>query len=844
MKLLTINEAANILSINAKSLRAWFYRKANPLEVVSNVKIEMVRGKKFIPEKAVNDFLYFQSNYLSSKEIATMLHLSVQDVQTRIKKKQFKDIIVIGNRTYVHRKEIISLITQPFNPSNYYTVNFLIKDLQLDRSTIIEYIHNNSFPGSIKIKSTWYVPKDSVENFKEQRQKFFNVNNINNYYSLSQAAKILGLKNRRSLYELLDHQHINFEFVNYGTKNQIMLLKEQVDSYQRFMTTIPDYYYTIQEVQNLLSLNEKQIQRFSTIWEGCIWIIYQGKCQKVIPKEAVSNYLNSLDSYRLLKLEKPEDVFYHTVRSIFDTRSLADTISIMEEFFLSKMNSSQANMHIQRMQAREYGLFCKELLELLTNDIMYCSDATLKMLFNSLSSGNYKKHFVHFLDYCKENLSNCIFSNTYKISAKPSSSGNDEEIYPLEDFIYCQKYVKNIEKHFLQAIEDRRYAGTWLYVSLHFTNAWRSRDFLELPFINIKLAGDFSFEWFKNGNRLNTTQAQKIINQYASQRLVVSKTGALNRFLVNFDMLIPIATMIVICDLHRQGVDDSKLINLGNRRGAIHKLFFENYKFNFQSRKMNRSFMTYLFHKAVQNSEYKASALALPQRARSHTNQESTSIYIQTTNKDEPISNITEHLFNRGHFGYLYNLLIQAIQIKKENNISLDEETARILELQKIFQTPLSLENFGYFLQTQHQEHESMALQILSMPLKTLEDKLEKLYKDLSPSHTEHIECFSHPNCITPNSSSCVGCIYSIPKVYLLISIQEEISKRIIVLKSATLISVAEREKSWILRLLHLLQEAVDTFGKDYVNSFVDLNTLFQEIKIAFIHFDHYFISN
>ncbi|WAI36468.1 MAG: hypothetical protein NRZ51_17475 [Bacillus paranthracis] len=90
MKLLTINEAANILSMNAKSLRAWFYRKANPLEVVANLKIEMVRGKKFIPEKAVKDFLYFQSNYLSSKEIATMLHLSVQDVQTRIKKSNLK----------------------------------------------------------------------------------------------------------------------------------------------------------------------------------------------------------------------------------------------------------------------------------------------------------------------------------------------------------------------------------------------------------------------------------------------------------------------------------------------------------------------------------------------------------------------------------------------------------------------------------------------------------------------------------------------------------------------------------------------------------------------------------
>ena len=57
MKLLTINEAANILSINAKSLRAWFYRKANPLEVVSNVKIEMVRGKNSFQKKLLMIFI-------------------------------------------------------------------------------------------------------------------------------------------------------------------------------------------------------------------------------------------------------------------------------------------------------------------------------------------------------------------------------------------------------------------------------------------------------------------------------------------------------------------------------------------------------------------------------------------------------------------------------------------------------------------------------------------------------------------------------------------------------------------------------------------------------------------
>lgn len=830
--------------MNEKALRSWFYRKNNPLEIVSNLTAKKKNGKWLIPKKAVNDFIEFKSNYLSTKEIAKLLHVSQLNIQQRIKKKQFKCIFTIGNQKYVHKKEITPLIKQAFDSSNYYTVSFLVKHLNLDHSTIIDHIHRNAFPGSIKQQSKWYIPKNSVKEFNDERQKLLSINNIDDYYSLAQAARILELKNRRILYRMLNNQNINFPFITYGTKKQIMFLKEHIDSYQKFTISIPERYYTAEEVERLLPLDKKQLQRLTTKWEGCMWIIYQGKYQKIIPKEAINNYLNSTDSYRVLKLEQPVDVFRHTVRSAFSSSSLDATVSIMDEFFLAKIEFSQAHADIKRMLAREYGLFCKELLNLLDKDIMYCSDAVLKMLFNNLSSGNYKVHFTQLLDYCQTTLGNCVFSNDYKVSSKSRSFGNDKEIYSLKEFTLCQKYIKNIDKHLLHALKDRRYASTWLFVSLHFTNAWRAKDFLALPFINIDLAGNFSFNWFKNGNRLNNTQAQKIINQYASQRLVVSKTGALNRFLVNFDMLIPFATMIIICDLHRKQEHDSKLIHLGNKRGTIRKDFFIDYKFKFQSRKMNRSFMTYLFHKAVQSSEYKKIALSIPQRTRAHTKQDSTAIYIQTTNQDEPIDNVTEHLFNRGHFGYLYNLLIQTIQIKKQDNLSLEEETFRLLELKRKFLFPLTLESFGHFLQKQQEKFEPIAIQIFNMPLDSLETKLETLYKDLSPSHTEHIQCFNYPDCITPNCFSCVGCIYSVPKTYLLISIKEELSKRISILQNTNHIAVAEREKSWILKLLSLLQEAVDTFGKEYVNSFINLNTLFQEIQLAFLHFEHYFIRN
>lgn len=841
MKFFTISEASNLLLIRPSTISNWFLGEINPLEIISNTNIEKVSGKWMIPESVINNYLDFKTNYITTKEVSRLLPLSILDIDLMMENKYFKRFFKIGETNYIHKQDVLALNIDEIPLPSYYSIAHLEKEFSLDRSTIVDYINRDKFPGSTKYKFAWYVPKASFENFKKEREQAFEGINLSEYYSLEQAAKILEVKSRKKFYNMLKNNSNTFPFIYYGSKSECLVLKKSIDEHKKFIDENLHNYYTSKEVIDLLSITPAKLQRLSLKWKECKWGIFHGIYQRIIPQKTVEEFLNSKNSYRTLTFENADEVFHHTIRSLKSNSTVPLTISVCIEFFEEKMNFSLAHINVKKMQAREYGLFCKELIELITTEIFYYTDAKLKMLFNRLSSGNYKMHLSQFLNFCKETSPDCMFSYDYIISSKKYLKFKEKEIYSFDEFVNCYKYIKNVENHIIHALKSRRYANTWLYVSLHFTNAWRSQDYLDVPYIQIQLAGDFSFDWFLKGNRLNSVQAQKIINQFSSIRLFTSKTGALNRFTTNLDILIPLATMIIISDLHRQDANDKILMKLTTKNYArgekVDAYFFNNYKFNFRSLKMNRSFITHLFHYATQSSEYNNIALSLPQAARSHTTTDSTSIYIQMTNKDGPISNITEHLFNRGHFGHLYSLLIETMIIKKQDSITLDQQTLLIQKLKENFTTPLNIENFGYILQSQHTEKETLALQILQMPYPTLEQKIEQLYKDMSPSNSEHIQCFNYPHCITPNTSSCVGCIYSVPKNYFLISIYEEIKKKLEVLNNTTNSAVAEREYSWILKYLSLLQEAVDTYGKEYVSSFIEFQTLFKESSLAFIHY-------
>ncbi|MHB0859947.1 hypothetical protein ACYCS5_01535 [Paenibacillus sp. SEL3] len=111
---------------------------------------------------------------------------------------------------------------------------------------------------------------------------------------------------------------------------------------------------------------------------------------------------------------------------------------------------------------------------------------------------------------------------------------------------------------------------------------------------------------------------------------------------------------------------------------------------------------------------------------------------------------------------------------------------------------------------------------------------LNKVYEDKMPGHTEHTQCFVHPNCIHPTAITCVGCPNMIPKNYLLISVSNELKRRVGILKYTVKSSIACRERAWINKLLILLQEATNTFGIEYTKTFVDYENLLLDIAEAY----------
>src|SRR5699024_2482451 len=89
-------------------------------------------------------------------------------------------------------------------------------------------------------------------------------------------------------------------------------------------------------------------------------------------------------------------------------------------------------------------------------------------------------------------------------------------------------------------------------------------------------------------------------------------------------------------------------------------------------------------------------ALHLSKISRSHKNDDSTSRYIQSTNKDGSINRVSFNLFKRGHFGWLYNYLLLYIS-QFENTQDTLEERSNLIEKTREQISPNELEYMAEF---------------------------------------------------------------------------------------------------------------------------------------------------
>ncbi len=425
---------------------------------------------------------------------------------------------------------------------------------------------------------------------------------------------------------------------------------------------------------------------------------------------------------------------------------------------------------------------------------------------------------------------------------KPVEKG----IYEYQEYKDLLNYATNLSIHKEEAVKDviatinkksspLYYASTWLYVLIHLNNAWRHSDVVfNIPRIDTTVLGIDNIEWFMT-NDLTYEQATHVLNQVRGHEIIISKTQATGRFFCSEDLTLSFATAALLCELssrHEEILIDGKeekehIIIFGNQAQKLpsysHTAFFAKFEerpnFSFQSRKMNRSLLSYLYVLLVKKGQGGA-ALEVAQRLRAHEDFETTNIYIDIP--EDEMNHLTRQLFQRGNFGYIPNLLAEVLLGQNQDR---EERTHDIIAIKNKMGSVLKLEATSGFINKIQSEKWLVAEKILSMGFEEARDLLFKLDANLLPAKEEGYQClYGEDSCIR-KGLKCRSCPFAIANFYTLSSLTksiEEMLKGILNFAKTDLDGEKTRLANLLFTQLDKLDEAIEEFGYDEVIKFFD----------------------
>ncbi len=769
-------------------------------------------------------------DYYSVSEVSKLLNIADTTVRSWIKQGRFPGAflhkpIKARKKSWCIPKKVVEELV--FDFKNYYTVYQVMGILGRTKPTVLRWIHNGKITKCVLINNTWWLPKEQIDQLKS----------YDDYLTVPQLIDLFKCHNKTVLRLIKANAFPDAVFYH----NAWRVPKHNVISYQKSIK-LPGYL-TTEETAQVLSLNISTIsaKASSGDFEGA----YKLYGKWFYPEQAVQNYL---EQKQMSILTDPIEIFENGLTDIEKPKHLEKTIMLYKEFIITRLSASRATLLNKQTDSRQYLSTLNRFIPFLYKEIFQLNDQEISLILrNEKLNPSSKVHLTLFLDYCQGVLK-CTFKKKYR-EVRQKNVKND--IYSPEEFFSYYTYTRDHERHLKESVSNRTYAVTWLYVLVHLIDAWRKSDILKLPNIPIEVIGIESFKEF-NPSYFTKESSQFLVNQVASkiERMYVSKTGALGHFLVNQDMVIPTALALTLCELHRRNEKDNKLLrfwSINAKRESPHsdyhfKPFFkgEPELIKFSSLKMNRSLLTYFFYSVTDGEDDAAVSYDLSQRMRSHIGQDTTTQYIQSVNRDGPLDQVSINLFNRGHFGWLYNYILNlSMSDRSSQRLSMEQRTLIIKQLRNEY-TPLQLEGLAYFLKKQQNEKLSLALRIAEMPLEKLQDKVTKIYRGQMPAKMKNAQCFTYPKCSFPTASSCLNCNYVIPKNYLMISITEEINSRIEKIQQTNYDAIRARETVMIYKMLDLLMQAKLELGKDYVSKFIDL----QNLETRLTDIQHLFIES
>lgn len=745
---------------------------------------------------------------LSTKEVSELLGISTKTAIKYLNSNNMINLTKKKNKYYWDCKDILNYITKD---ENYH---YLLKDSP-------EYVSSKELKeqfGSIltnsQIRHILEKNKDGrismlflVNKIKYHRHKIEEeisyvkpINNERTYTTLNGAT--LSLKNVMNNEDYILYTKIIEEIgcPKWYVKHLIKYNKlPNSTDFSTAETSNSHTYVHIKDYPTLLNFHKKKIvfgdrNSFSDFNEE---------------KEPIDRFDNMLKNYSF------KDTFPTTHNLYYDfvTDYIANTKTLYVYNYVTSL--SRTYMHIK---------------PLLTKEIHLYSNKELKILFlNGSLRRKYKEVLRKFLKFIK--IQQKTNYSTVPIVRTRFKEKNKTEIYSRSEFYNMYQQVNNINRHLEKAINSETYCQDWFILIMMFSNAWRLPDIVKIPSPNLNIINieNLNFNWFKT-NILSSEDSIKLINYLQKHNhFIINKTNALNELFVPTDMTIVFATAISLLELFRKERKYNTHTLLPNYIKPSKDANYFNYMFkgnvpSFSFKKITKSLLTYSYITARNIDKHAGAANAISTRLRGHKNIDTIQQYVLPTGND--FDDIFRHLYRRGHFGYLYSLIVDLSIKQGTKELSLEEKTESIEELIKIF-SPEDIENASAFYLEQRKKLLSVSQQVIQLSKEELDQKLIGIHNGNMPSYQLEGQCFISGECNQPGRN-CNSCKYLIPKVSFLLSASNEINDLIDALRNTNNQNYNKRIKLTylILNLLGVLNQSVKSFGKDYANEYLNFDDL------------------
>lgn len=478
----------------------------------------------------------------------------------------------------------------------------------------------------------------------------------------------------------------------------------------------------------------------------------------------------------------------------------------------------------------------KTMLSLMDKEITEYSDEELAGLIrdNSFTTAA-RQYAVWFLTYIyNQKPEQFKFSLEMSMLRRETVRG-EADFYTHEEWAAFADVFFDIDRHIKRAYEDCFYARSWLYALLHMSLAWRKSDVLHIPALeNLIDVSEYTLDWFEN-NVFSLADAQQIINhvKLAVEQYHTQKTGAKKHFNIPQAALLPTAIAFIICEQWRRKKGQAMLFE---KFYADTKRMTEMFglETDFLSMKANRTLLSMFNETAGGMAGLSGKAGTLTSYMRSHKiskmgNANITKVYLRSTYNEKESVGMGKQSIDRGFFGWLYDRLLDLADNKRRSFI---ENTGLIVQMKEVLPAR-EVESVSGALYGIVREREMLLNEIYSWQEDEIKEKTELLFSGKLMSRTDDVSCLMNGRCPYPTEDKCMLCRYSIPTTFSLTMAGDELKRLLTEFGRTDAEDVTDRINLTyqIGKLVMVLKEAIDRFGYEYIETYIDYEEINELIK-------------